>query len=171
MKLFSKDYTKEEESLFAFLRTIPLFSNFNNHELFLCCESIHLRNYKLKEVIFFQEDPAQALYIIKSGSVTIEIEHEGKAEVLKPFAEGESFGHESLLKKPKRFASANCTSEFAEIYVIPRVHLEYLSKKDARLKAKLYENLANFYGDYVSAIYQSYQQSFGLFELSSASTI
>ena len=168
MKLFSKDYTKEEEALFTFLRTIPIFTNFNNHELFLCSESIHLRNFKLNEVIFFQGDPAQALYIIKKGDVSIEIEREEKSEEIKSFSSSESFGHECLLQKPKRFSSATCVSELAEIYIIPRVHFEHLSKKDTKLKAKLYENLSNFYGDYVSSIYKSYQKSFGLFELNSA---
>ena len=166
MKLFSKDYTKEEIALFEFLRTIPIFSSFTNHELFLCSESIYLRKYKQNEVIFFQDDPAEALYIVKKGFVSIGFKAEGKSEVLKVFKNGESFGHEALLDAKKRFTTAINEGETGEIYVIPKVHLEAVSNKSVKLKAKLYKNLAEFYGGYISELYKAYQKSFGLFELS-----
>lgn len=109
------------------LRSADLFSDLNEIHLnliMMICEEVTL---KAGEVIFRQDDPGDALYIIAQGQVAITLEPEGEEAVqLALLSENETFGETILIDKGTRSATASCKTE-VEMLRIPRAQMLQLS--------------------------------------------
>ena len=60
---FKKSYSSQDINLFRFLARIKLFERLNYEEMAQFTPHMYLRPYKLEEVVFFRNDPSNALYI------------------------------------------------------------------------------------------------------------
>ncbi|MFW5760718.1 MAG: cyclic nucleotide-binding domain-containing protein [Cyclobacteriaceae bacterium] len=127
---------------------------------------LYLRQYKRDEVVFFRGDPANALYIIKSGKVGLSLDVKDRTETLKISKNGEAFGDNSLIDESVRIYNAVCESERAEIYVIPKVNLLEILDGHQKIKSKMLMSLAEIYNHLTSNLFKAYRSSFGFFNLS-----
>lgn len=127
---------------------------------------LHLRTYAANEVVFFRNDPAQALYIIRSGTVKISIDVEEHFEDLLHLSTGDTFGDNAILDPSIRSYNAICCSENCELYVIPQVNIIQIFAHNIEIKAKMMQGLARYYDRYLVNLAKSYRDTFGLFNLS-----
>ena len=95
---FKKSYTQKELNTFRFLSRIKLFERLNYKEMSYFLPYFYLREYKMDEVVFFRNDPGNALYLVKSGKVSINIDVEDNFELLNVIKSGGAFGESAQTK-------------------------------------------------------------------------
>lgn len=165
---FRKTYGSNELELFRFLGKVKLFQKLDFEEMADFVPFMHLRDYKQHEAVFFRNDPAAALYLVKSGEVSLNIDIEDRMEVLTLIKPGEAFGDNSLLNDTRRIYNAVVRSEEAELYVIPHVNMREIFSDEPKIKAKMMESLAEQYNHYTVNLFRGYKNSFGFFDLGKA---
>ncbi len=162
---FKKTYTETEYGIFVFLVKMRLFSELNYKQMSLFVPHMHEREYVQDEVVFFRNDPSQALYLLKSGEVSVNIDINDTFEHLNKLKAGTAIGESCLLKKAKRELNAVVTSETAEFYVIPQENIFSIFEDNMQIKAKMLEALAEIYNDYNSSLFKAYRTSSGFFNM------
>jgi CRP-like cAMP-binding protein len=165
MIFFRRKYTTEELNLLQFLGNIKLFDKLSDNQKLVFLPYLHLRNYKQNEVVFFRNDPSQALYLIKEGKVNLELDIRERFETIVSLESKASFGHNALLKKTKRIFSAFVVSPLCQIYVLPQVNIFDVFKRKPEMKAQILENLAYIYNQNLENICRIYRENTGFFEL------
>jgi len=94
---FQKTYSTQELNLFRFLEKVDLFKELSDKEMALFLPYMHERDYKSNEVVFFRGDPSQALYVVKKGRVTLNIDIKDRFEVLTEISSNYSYFHDNYL--------------------------------------------------------------------------
>ena len=87
-----------EESLVEFLSSVELFSCFNDQELKDLSEQAEIRNYDFGDAVYNTGDPGDGLFVIKSGSVRIFTEEQGKEVSMGVRKQGEVFSEIAMLR-------------------------------------------------------------------------
>jgi CRP/FNR family transcriptional regulator, cyclic AMP receptor protein len=169
LDIFAKRFSPKERAFFKFLRTNKLFESLTDEELSEFQPYFHLRKYEQNEVVFFRNDPSQALYLIRNGRVLLNIDIQDKFENLSSLSDGMSFGDDALLPNTLRNYNAICISEPCEIYVLPQVSIFDIFS-DVEIKTKMMEAYASECEQYLSAIFKMYRETFGFFDLGQAYT-
>ncbi|GIV38651.1 MAG: hypothetical protein KatS3mg033_0451 [Thermonema sp.] len=165
---FKKTYSPAQRAMFRFLSRSQLFACLDEHELAEFYPYFYPRSFKKNEVIFFREDPAQAVYLIREGRVELNIDIQDTFEVLAYAEEGVTLGSEAFLPGKRRLYNAIVSSEQADILVLPQVNIMDVFKKETAIKAKLMEALASMYADNTAHIFKAYRNVFGFFDLGKA---
>ncbi len=165
LKFFKKSYSESDLELFKFLRKNPLMSSLTNEELEKFQPSIYLRVYGENEVVFFTGDPSHALYIVKKGVVSLNLEIKGEFEKLMILRNGFVFGDNSILDGARRIYSAIVHAAGTELYVIPKVNLKEVMEHDPIIKSKIMYSFANMYNGYTEKLFDTYKGSRGFFDL------
>ncbi|MCG8320469.1 MAG: cyclic nucleotide-binding domain-containing protein [Cytophagales bacterium] len=165
---FKKSYSKEEINTFRFLSRIKLFSLLSNDELSEFVPYLYPRKYKKDEVVFFRDDPSQALYIVKRGEVTLNIDISDRFEKLVEVKSGQAFGDNTLLNNTKRLYTAVISSDTATLFVIPQVNIQDIFNSNDKIKAKMLNSLAEMYNQYTGNLFKAYKSSFGFFDIAEA---
>jgi len=168
LDFFAKKYSPHERESFEFLRAGKLFTELTNEELVRFLPFLHERKYTQNEAVFFRNDPSQALYIIRSGEIRLTIDVQDNFEELITIHQKMSFGDDALLPNSFRNYNAICTSESADLYVIPQINIFDIFEEDPRIQAKVMTAFARYYDNYLSAIFKVYRESFGFFDLGQA---
>jgi CRP/FNR family transcriptional regulator, cyclic AMP receptor protein len=112
------------------LRAVPCFSELDDTSL---CEIVGASSnlvWRAGAPIFEQGDPAEALYIVLSGTIRIVDEREREVARLGP---GEFFGELSLLLDTNHSKSAEAVDD-SELMVVPRRPFESLLAEDPALE-------------------------------------
>lgn len=162
---FKKKYTTTELNLFGFMSRLKHFEKLTFEEMALFAPHLYLRKYSQDEVIFFRGDPSYALYIVKSGMVSLTIDIKDRFEELTTVGSGTSFGDNSFLENTKRIYSSMIISEKAELYVIPQANIHEILESHPEVKAKIMMSFAELYNDYTDSLFKAYKSAFGFFEL------
>jgi len=165
LKLFTKRYSPRERLLFRFLRKNELFEKLTDKEIEEFVPYLHLRTYAENEVVFFRNDPSQALYIIKSGHIKLNLDVNDQFEELLMLHPGASFGDNSILENTVRNYNAISCSDDCELYVIPQVNILDIFESNIHIKAKMVSAVAQYYDKYLTNMSKVYRESFGLFDL------
>lgn len=110
--------TTPKNDLESILLSIPLFTKLNNKHLKELTKLIHHRAYQEDEIIFMQDDPGIAIYIILEGNVEIQMNVDGVKYTLAEFKECDFFGELALIENEIRSATAisKTNSKFAVIF-------------------------------------------------------
>ena len=165
---FKKSYSREEINTFRFLSRIKLFSLLSNDELSEFVPYLYPRKYKKDEVVFFRDDPSQALYIVKRGEITLNIDINDRFEKLVEVKSGQAFGDNTLLTNTKRLYTAVTSSDSATLFVIPQVNILEIFNSNDKIKAKMLTSLAEMYNQYTGNLFKAYKSSFGFFDIAEA---
>ncbi len=166
--IFAKQYSPKEKVLFRFLRQSKLFEKLTDDELDDFVPFLNVRSYQKNEVIFFRNDPSQALYIIKSGEIMLNLDVQDKFEELIVIYKGESFGDNALIEGARRNYNAICNSEVCELYALPQVNILNIFEENVEVKAKILQAFAYYYDQYLSNVFKAYRDTFSFFDLSEA---
>jgi CRP/FNR family transcriptional regulator, cyclic AMP receptor protein len=165
---FKKSFSSEDVTLFKFLKGVKLFENLTYEELHAFLPYLYLRMYRVDEAVFFRNDPSNALYLIKTGRVTLSIDINERMEELTVLNTGDHFGDNTLLENTRRIYNAMVVSETAELYVIPHVNIISIFDHNPTIKAKMLESLSSLYNTYTMNLFKAYKSSFGFFNLGEA---
>jgi len=163
---FKKTYTPREQDLFLFLTKIPLFSKLNYKQMSLFLPHMHERDFEQNEVVFFRNDPSHALYLLRDGEVSLNIDLDEEFETLTTVRSGAALGESCLLNDTNRLLNAFVTSETASFYVIPQDNIFNIFEGHLKVKAKMLESLAIIYNQYNANLFKAYKSSMGFFNLS-----
>lgn len=164
--LFKRTYSPRERGLFRFLRKNDLFHFLTDDELSEFLPFLHQREYRASEIVFFRNDPSQALYLVKAGTIGISIDIEGRFEELYTIGPSGFLGENALLANKRRMYHATCLSENAELYVIPRLNLMEIFEDHTEIQAKVMTAFAERQSKLQESLFKAYEASFGFFDLS-----
>lgn len=165
---FRKVYTRKELEFFAFFRKVKLFEKLNEKELEEFIPFVHLREYKQNEVVFFRNDPGQALYIIQSGMVELNLDLQENFEPLAFAKKYIAIGVNALLLESERVYNAVVRSEESWLYVIPQVNILEIFKYKPSIQAKMMTALAEIYDENTKNLFNAYRTHIGLFSIGDA---
>lgn len=162
---FKKTYSASEKRQFEFLSKIKFFERLRYSELIHFIPAIHERKYLKNEVVFFRNDPSQALYVMEKGRVLLSIDIKDSFETILTVNVGTAFGENSLLEGSKRIYTAIVDSEEATLWVIPNYAIMEVFESNPKIQAKMLTSLAEFYNQNNKRLFSSYQNSYGFFKL------
>ena len=128
--------------------------------------NMHERKYQQGEVVFFRDDPSHALYLLRKGEVTLNIEIGDDFEELTTVKAGVALGESCLLEGTKRQLNAFVNSEDAEFYVIPQDNIFRIFDGNDQIRMKMIKQLAEQYNSYNANLFKAYKSSRGFFNLS-----
>lgn len=87
------------------LKSIPLFSHLSEEEATSIARATRERAYPKNSVIVFEDDPGDALFVVKTGQVKVVlIGEDGREVILSVLGEGDFFGEMSLIDDQPRSA-------------------------------------------------------------------
>lgn len=124
------------------LKSLPLFSELGDDELVEIWKLVQIRSYKKSNIILFEEDPGDSLFIIKEGKVKItRLSEEGKEVILSILGEGEFFGEMSLLDGESRSANVIALAD-SEVFILKREDFLNILTDNPQIAISLLEELA-----------------------------
>ncbi len=109
------------------LKSFPLFSDLSDEDLSDIEKIVKKKKYTKNEIILYQFDPGDSLYIISRGKVKVVLfSKDGKEVLLSNLGPGEFFGEMSLLDGLPRSASVVAIEDSEVIIVNRRDFLELI---------------------------------------------
>lgn len=119
-----------------------LFSGLNEDDLAEIAQIAQSRTARAGEVLFFDGDPAEALFVVGTGKVKVfKLSPDGREQILLIAREGETFAEAAMFAGGKYPASAQAL-ESSELVVIPRGPFTQLIKNKPQLALSLIARLA-----------------------------
>ncbi len=128
------------------LREADLFKGLNTRQLQLFGKHFTEANFEAGETIFAQGEPAQNLYILLEGEVTLGIKAKGEIDITtySVTKRGEAFGLPALIKPYRNSVSAICTKK-ARTYSINGDILRKLMKQYSTAGIEIMEKVAEIF--------------------------
>ena len=106
--------------ILKFLGSVHAFSKLSESSLLLLARSGRFEHLAKGEILFFQSDPSESAYTVRSGKISIVLTNsDGREMVINEMQAGEMFGELGLLTKKPRSTSAVARSN-CELFVVPR---------------------------------------------------
>ena len=116
-------------SRIEWIQKVPIFNRVSQNALLPIVSISEEIPYIAEQIIFNNDEPADALYIIKNGSVRIEQNYrDGRKKTLAVLTSGSFFGEMALITEAKRCASAICGSDSVLIRLSKETFLDCLRK-------------------------------------------
>jgi CRP/FNR family transcriptional regulator, cyclic AMP receptor protein len=104
----------------GFIRSVRFFSNLRESSLLLLARSSRWKYLARGEILFFQADPSELAYVVRSGTISIVLNSpDGREMVVNEMHSGDMFGELGILTRKSRSASAIARSN-SELLAIPR---------------------------------------------------
>lgn len=126
------------------LKTIYLFKDLDPSELEKISKVATEKTFSPGQDIFLKGSVADALYVIKMGTVIVKATNKAGDEVkIASMATGSHFGELPLLDKEKRSATAQA-AEATTVYEFNFAKLVELLNQDAKIGLKVYRSLATY---------------------------
>ena len=94
-------------SLQAYFSSLTLFSGISQASLQKLAAASRVRKISKGQVVFFQSDPGDAVYLVRSGAIAIQLVHpDGREMIINEIGAGELFGELAVLTSRPRSTSA-----------------------------------------------------------------
>ena len=156
--IFNQD-KKDDITITKILKEIPLFAELKKSELKEIEKIFHKRKFKPNEVIFYEGEPGNGMYIVVEGKVGIYKNISKDQEVkLAELNIGDFFGELSLLETDDyRSASAICLEQTI-LYGFFRPDLLHVIERHPKLGLKIFKKLATMIGERLRATNREVQE-------------
>lgn len=103
----------------GFLAGIPLFSKLSETSCLLLARESRFKRVDKGEILFFQYDPSDTAYIVRSGEISIVLNSsDGREMVINEMHSGDLFGELGILTRRPRSTSAIARTK-VELLIIP----------------------------------------------------
>lgn len=150
-QLRKRDRTAPEKDLLRALKQIPFFENLRRHELEEVSSFMFLREYQEDEHLFEMGQPGEALFIILSGEVSIEVPDGFEAvKSIAQLGKNTFVGELALMDASARSASARSIVPTKALALF-RSDLDRLFHSHPRIAARIYQALASIVGQRLKA--------------------
>lgn len=116
--------------ILGFLGGNPLFSKLSESSLAVLARASHFKTFEKGDILFFQSDPSEYAYIVRSGHVSIVLNSsDGREMVINEMHSGDLFGELGILTRRLRSTSAIARTK-GELLVIPaQVFLDVIERE------------------------------------------
>jgi len=120
-----------------FLNTIPLFSHLDEKSIEVLARTSRFEQFKKGEFLFFQSDPSEYAYIVRSGEISIVLNSsDGRDMVINEMHTGDLFGDLGVLTSKPRSTSAVARVD-SQILIIPRDAFLFLMDSEPQLARRI----------------------------------
>jgi len=128
------------------LKEADLFKGLDTKQLQLFGKHFTEVNFKAGETVFAQGEPAQNLYILLEGEVTLGIKARGEIDITaySVARKGETFGLPALIKPYRNSVSVTCTKK-TRAYSINGEILRRLMKQNTKAGIEIMEKVAEIF--------------------------
>jgi CRP/FNR family cyclic AMP-dependent transcriptional regulator len=124
------------------LQSVPLFSHLSKEEAASISRATRERAYPRNSVIVFEDDPGDALFVVKSGQVKVVlIGEDGREVILSVLGASEFFGEMSLIDDQPRSAHV-IAMEDSNLLVLYREDFQRCLEKTPRIALGLLQALS-----------------------------
>ncbi len=130
-----KELRVSPADLLPFLQRVSLFSDLQPSALALFARVSRVRTVEKGQVVFDKDDPGEAAYIVRSGTIAITLNTpDGRELIINEMHEGDCFGELALVTGEPRSAGA-IARDMSELVVIPRAEfLDELEREPALMR-------------------------------------
>lgn len=126
-------------SIIQFLDSQPLFEGINPSYLVQLAKASRLKPVSKGSFLFFQNDPADAVFIVWRGVIAIRLENpDGRELVINEMSVGDCFGELAVLTGESRSASAEAIVD-SDVLLIPSLAFKAVLEQEPRLATRLLE--------------------------------
>ncbi len=140
-------------ALAQFLASVEIFSPFSPAELELLAEHAQLRTYAFGETVCAAGDPVDGLYVVKSGTVRLFVEAQGKETSLGVRRAGGVFAEIAMLREYRHEASVRASGK-TELLFLPRAAITPVMAQNAPAQAFVSSYVAiNSVGGFVTRLF------------------
>jgi CRP-like cAMP-binding protein len=123
----------------SFLGGIPLFSQLSESSSSALARECRFRQMEKGEILFFQSDPSESAYIVRTGNISITLNSpDGREMVINEMQSGDLFGELGILTKKTRSTSAIARTK-SELLVISRQAFLNVVEKESQLVLRILE--------------------------------
>jgi len=138
-----KTSSEHNDLILKFLGSVEAFSSLSESSLLLLTRNSRFVNLAKGEILFFQSDPSEAAYLVKSGNISIVLNSpDGREMMINEMHSGDLFGELGIITKRPRSTSAVANSN-SELLVIPRQTFLDVIDNEPQLMRTLLEITAN----------------------------
>jgi CRP-like cAMP-binding protein len=129
--------------ILGFLSGIPLFSKLSESSLLLLARESGWMTLEKGDILFFQSDPSEAAYIVRSGQVSIVLNSsDGREMVINEMHSGDLFGELGILTKRTRSTSAIARTK-GELLIIPAQVFLDVTERESQFALRILEMTAS----------------------------
>ena len=153
------------------LKETILFKGLNTKQLQLFHKHFTEENFQTGEVIFSQGEPAQSLYILLEGEVSLGVKAKGEIDITAYSVgkKGEVFGLSSLIKPYRNNVSATCTKK-TRIFAIHGETIRKLMQQNSKVGFQVMERVAEIYFSRLNSTRAMIANLFKMFKVQTAKT-
>ena len=126
-----------------YISSLPLFSDSSETSVIALARASRIQRVEKGEFIFFQSDPSELAYIVRSGDISIVLSSsDGRDMVINEMHAGDMFGELGILTNKPRSTSAIAHST-GELLVIPRQAFLRIMDAEPDLARRMLQITAN----------------------------
>ncbi len=126
-----------------FFRSVPLFSDLDGRSLEVLAHVSHTKHLAKGQFLFFQDDPGEAAYVVRRGSIGIVLTTlDGRELVINEMRTGDCFGELALLQGEPRSAGAVAREDSVVVRIPRQAFLEKVEAEPALMR-QLLETIAS----------------------------
>jgi CRP-like cAMP-binding protein len=128
------------------LKEAELFKGLNSKQLQCLIKHLMEEDFQIGQVVFSQGTPAEKLYILLDGQVSLGIKAKGEVDITAYSINitGESFGLSSLIKPYRNNVSATCNKRTRVLSIKAEV-LRKLMRQNSKMGFEIMEKIAEIY--------------------------
>jgi CRP/FNR family transcriptional regulator, cyclic AMP receptor protein len=127
----------------TFLESLPLFAGLRETSLLALARAVKFVQVEKGQFIFFQSDPSEKVYIVRSGLVSIVLESpDGRQMVINEMRPGDFFGEVGVLTGQPRSTGAIVRAGGA-LLEVPRQAFQGILAAEPALTSRMLEMTAN----------------------------
>ncbi len=131
--------TTSTAAILQFLNSQPMFEGINPSSLVTLAKASRLKSIPKGSFVFFQTDPADAVYLVWRGVIAIRLENpDGRELVINEMGMGDCFGELAILTGGLRSASAEAIVD-SEVLLIPSLAFKVALDQEPLLATRLLE--------------------------------
>lgn len=149
-QLRRSDRSGPEKDRVRALKYIPLFEHLRRHELEEVAKIMFEREYQEDEYLFEMGQPGEALFILLSGEIVIEVPHGDSLQAIARLAKNSFVGELALMDASPRSASARAITGTKALALF-RSDLDNLMESHPKIAARIYQALATIIGNRLKA--------------------
>jgi len=129
--------------ILGFLANVPLFSKLSETSALVLARECRFKQAEKGEILFFQSDPSELAYIVRTGTISIILNSpDGREMVINEMQRGDLFGELGILTKKTRSTSAIARKN-SELLAIPRQALLNCIDREPQLALRMLEVTAS----------------------------
>ncbi len=146
-----RDRSAPEKDLLRSLKQIPFFEHLRRHELEEVSRIMFEREYQEGEMLFEMGQPGEALFILLSGEISIEVmDTTYSTKSIAQLGKNTFVGELALMDDSPRSASARALAPTKALALF-RSDLDRLFESHPKIAARIYQALASIVGQRLKA--------------------